>query len=143
MKRSIVVIAIFSVLSSAIWAQSLHAPAPGPEHKKLEYFLGQWVLEGNVKQSPTRTAGKFTGSEHIEWLPGNFFLVIHSSERLPIGEAKALAIMGFDPEEKVYTFHEFNSWGEDVASKGALQGETWTFHSESKSGRNLVKARYS
>lgn len=43
----------------------------------MDYFVGRWTGEGDVKASPFGPAGKFMFTEDKEWLPGGFFLVMH------------------------------------------------------------------
>src|SRR5215831_12685695 len=46
--RSVAVILICG-LTSLLRAQAPPAsPKPGPEHKKLEYFLGKWTVESEI-----------------------------------------------------------------------------------------------
>ncbi len=131
------------VLASVILAQAPpQQPKPGPEHTRIGYFVGKWTGEGEMKESPFGPAGKFTSTEHNEWLPGGFFLVMHSEEKGPMGEGKALAVMGYNSEEKVYTYSAFNSMGMTESAKGRVKGDTWTWRSESKLGGKPMKTRF-
>ncbi len=144
MKRMwIPIVAIVCALARTISAQAPpEMPKPGPEQGRLQYFVGRWITEGEAKQSPFGPAGKITGSEHYEWLPGGFFLEIHASAKGPMGDEKGLAVMGYDANERVYTYHAFNSLGMAVAATGSLQGDTWTWKSEMKMGGMPMKGRY-
>lgn len=117
-------------------------PKPTPEHKKLNLFTGNWSSEGTTQESPFGPAGKFTMKEHSEWFPGGFFVVSHSDVKMPMGEAKGLAIMGYDPVRKVYTYHAFDSMGMAESATGTLEGDTWTWTNESMMGGKEVKGRY-
>jgi hypothetical protein len=89
------------------------APKPGPEYQKIDYFAGTWVMDGEMKPGPYGPGGKVTVTEHNEWLPGGFFLVTHSDAQIAgMGNAKAVAIMGYDADAKTYTYDEYNSMGE-------------------------------
>jgi len=44
--------------ATAAFAQ-MDIPKPGPEVKKLDYFVGHWTSEGNVKPGPMGPGGKF------------------------------------------------------------------------------------
>lgn len=144
MKRRVAVaLVVMFVLGGVIFAQAPpQVPKPGPEHKRLDYFVGKWTSEVEMKQSPFGPAGKFTSTDHNEWMPGGFFLVLHSVGKGAMGEMSELAVMGYDPEEKVYTYHAFNSMGEAEASKGSLEGDTWTWTSESKVEGKPIKTRF-
>jgi hypothetical protein len=118
------------------------APTPGPEVKKLDYFAGNWKVEGEAKPGPMGPGGKFTGTEHDEWMPGGFFLLAHGTETGAMGNETSLGVYGYDPKEKVYTFHEFSSSGETVQAKGTVSGDTWTFTNEDKMDGKTVRGRY-
>ena len=144
MKRaSAVAFVVVLVLAAAISAQTPPpAPKPGPEHKRLAYFAGDWFSEADVKPSPFGPGGKFTSKDHTRWQPGGFFLVTHSEWKGGMGDGTGLAVMGYNSDEKVYTYHEFNSMGEAVSSKGTVAGDTWTWTSESKMGGKVMKTRF-
>ena len=60
-----------------------------------------------------------------------------------MGEAKGLAIMGYNTEDKVYTYHSFDSMGETMNQRPApCEGDTWIWHSEDKMGGKVIKGRY-
>jgi hypothetical protein len=114
------------------------APTPGPEVKKLDYFAGNWKSEGDMKPSSFGPGGKFSGTEHNEWMPGNFFLLSHGKETTSMGSGSSVGVYGYDTEAKVYTFDEFNSNGESVHAKGTLAGDTWTWtNAETMQGKMM------
>jgi len=78
MKRALVVFCVISLVGAGqALAQSPPAePKPGPEHKKLEYFVGKWSLEGEMKPGPMGPGGKMTASENCEWFMGGFHVEI-------------------------------------------------------------------
>ena len=117
-------------------------PKLGAEHKRMGYFVGNWKGEADVKQSPSGPAVKLTFTERIEWFPGGFFLIVHAEVKGPLGEMKSLAVMGYNSDEKVYTFHSFNNLGMAESAKGTVQGDTWTVVGESKMFGKPMKARY-
>jgi hypothetical protein len=59
----------------------------------------------------------------------------------PMGPAKGVSFMGYDPNEKVYTYHEFTSTGEAIDSKGTVSGDTWNWTAESKMGDAKISVR--
>jgi Protein of unknown function (DUF1579) len=143
-----VVLATQCALLILIAAASLQAqmgpPAPAPELKKLDFLTGDWTAEGTVNSGPGMPGGKFTMSTHAEWMDGNFFLVEHSDFDVPgMGKGKELAILGYDADRKVYTYHAFNSMGEAEDSTGTLDGDTWTWTSDEHFGPSPMKGRYS
>ncbi|HUK25089.1 MAG TPA: DUF1579 family protein [Terriglobales bacterium] len=118
-------------------------PKPGPEVKKLDYFVGSWTMEGEMKPGPMGPGGKFTGSETDEWMPGGFFLEAHEEFKTPMGDGTAKAFMGYDTEGKMYTYHSFASTGESENSTGMLEGDTWNWTSDEKMGGQTLKGKYS
>ena len=67
------------LLGIALTARTqVETPKPAPELKKLDYFAGTWTAEGEIKPGPLGPGGKFTGTNHVEWMDGGFFLVTHS-----------------------------------------------------------------
>jgi Protein of unknown function (DUF1579) len=131
-------------LLAAVSAQSqMPMPKPGPEVKKLEYFVGSWTLKGEMKPGPMGPGGKFTGSETDEWMPGGFFLEAHEAFNTPTGNGTGLSFLGYDTNDKVYTYHSFSSDGESEAATGTLTGDTWAFSSEERMGSQTFKGRYS
>jgi hypothetical protein len=141
MKRTSVTLLGMLLFSVAAVAQ-MGPPKPGPELKKLDYFLGTWTSDGDMKPGPMGPGGKFTSTGHGEWMDGGFFLVIHSDFKSGMGNSTGTAYMGYDPQEKVYTYDEFNSMGENIHSKGAVDGDTWSWSNDMKMGQQTMKAHY-
>lgn len=105
---------------------------PGPQVKKLDYFVGTWTSEGTIPPGPWGNGGKFSSTETSEWMPGGFFLVSHSDFKMPAelgGDGKGTSIMGYDTDKNVYTVDEFSSQGRHDTSKGTLTGDTWVWTS--------------
>ncbi len=117
-------------------------PKPGPEHQKLAYFAGKWASEGDMKPSSFGPGGKFTFTETCEWFAGGFALVCRSDGKMPEGTVKALSVMGYDPGEKTYIYFETNSFGENIFSRGTVEGDTWSWANESKMNGKPVRARF-
>jgi hypothetical protein len=118
-------------------------PKPGPEHQKLNYFVGNWTSEADMKPSPMGPGGKITVSEDSQWMEGGFFVVIRSTfKSAEMGSGSGIAFLGYDPQEKVYTYDEFNSVGQADHAKGTVEGDTWTWRSDVKMGPQTMKGRY-
>ena len=144
MKRISIAALVAALLCAVLSAaqNSPQMPKPGPELEKLKYFLGTWKMEGDMKPNPMGPGGKFTATEHNEWMPGGFFVVGHSSGSMAaMGKITGTAFMGYNPEEKVYTYNEFNSMGEAEASKGTIEGDTWTWTFSGNEGGKDFKGR--
>jgi hypothetical protein len=117
-------------------------PKPGPEHQKLAYFAGKWASEGEMKPSSFGPGGKFTFTETCEWFAGGFAIVCRSEGKMQEGTVEGLSIMGYDLGEKTYIYFETNTLGENVFSRGTVEGDTWTWMNESKMGGKPVRARF-
>ena len=130
------------LFSVAAFAQ-MGPTKPGPELKKIDYFNGVWTSQGEAKPSFMGPGGKFTESAHSAWMDGGFFLVIQSDFKGgAMGNSTGTALMGYDPQEKVYTYDAFSSMGEAIHSKGTIDGDTWNWTNEMKMGPQTMKARY-
>ena len=103
MRHNLVPLALVLALSAGVaFAEAPgEAPKPGPEHKKLGYFVGKWTSEGVVKANPFMPEGTFSAADTCEWFEGGFAVVCRSEGKGPAGPAKSLAIMGYSTEEKV------------------------------------------
>lgn len=133
---------LFISWSAALAQGPPQMPKPGPEVQRLGYFVGKWKGEGELKPGPYGPGGKFTTSDDNEWFPGGFFLVMHSDAKTPMGDGKSMMVVGYNTEEKGYTFHSIDSMGEAETSKGTVQGDTWTWLGESKMGGKSIKSRF-
>jgi len=69
MKRAAAAILLtVCILASVTLAQPpQQAPKPDPEHKWMDYYVGRWTGEADVKASPSGPAGKLTYTEDVEW----------------------------------------------------------------------------
>jgi hypothetical protein len=120
----------------------VQGPNPAPELKQVEYFVGTWFSEGDRKPGPMGPGGKMTMTEHNQWMEGGFFLTMRSEFNIAgLGGGSGMAYMGFDIDEKVYTYDEFNSMGEAEHSTGSVDGDTWTWTREQHLGGNTMKSR--
>src|SRR5688572_14599537 len=111
MRRLAVVVAVLSMQVAAVIAQKPEVPKPGPEHQRLAAFVGNWTFEGEMKPGPMGPGGKMTGTDRIDWVPGNFFIQRLYQGKSPIGEMQGLEILGYDAAKKVYTFNSFDNMG--------------------------------
>ncbi|MGA7908013.1 MAG: DUF1579 family protein [Candidatus Sulfotelmatobacter sp.] len=142
MKRAGMILAAGMVFAAVALAQE-SMPKPGPEHKKLDVFVGAWTVEGNVKPNPMGPGGKMSEKETCEWMDGSFFVVCHVDFRSAnSGNGSGLSVMGYSTGDKAYTYREFNSWGEFEDSRGAVDGDTWTWTADEKMGDTVMKGRF-
>jgi hypothetical protein len=134
---------LFLILVAVSAVAQMGGP-PGPEVKKLEYFVGTWTTEGTIAQGPWGSGGKFTGSGTTEWLPGNFFVKSDTESKMPAelgGDNKAVMIMGYDTQQSTYTSDRYSSMGQHESSKGSLSGDTWTWTNSSNYGGMEIQGK--
>jgi hypothetical protein len=139
--RSVAVILICG-FTSLLLAQAPPAPPkPGPEYKKLEYLVGKWTLESEIKANEFVPAGK-TVSTETETLgrrdsPEGFYVERRSEGQL----GTTLEIITYDSHAKVYTAYYANSAGLVGAATGSVNGNTWTWMVEDKFAGKAVKGK--
>jgi Protein of unknown function (DUF1579) len=137
--RSSVAVILICGFTSLLLAQAPPAPPkPGPEHKKLEYFLGKWTVEGEIKANEFVPAGKTVSTETDTLGPGGFYVEARAEGgQLPT----RLGIMAYDSHAKVYTEYHADSVGLVGTGTGSVNGNTWTWMEEDKFAGNAIKGR--
>jgi hypothetical protein len=132
MKRtSLACLFVFLFGTPCLFAQaSPQTSKPSPELEKQSFFVGTWKLEGTTKSSPFSRGGeKFDSVEHLEWMPGGFFLMAQSYSA---GKLAELTIIGYDANEKVFTHTSFTSSGRTELWRGAAENDSWTWTRDGK-----------
>jgi hypothetical protein len=127
----------------AVSAQSapIGAPKPGPEHKRLEVFLGKWTGTGQAQASPYGPAAPVSSTDTFEWLPGGFFMAHHWDVKQGATIIKGMEIIGYDPKAKTYTSTFFDNAGNTGVFKATVQGDTWTWTGETEVAGKPLKER--
>jgi hypothetical protein len=139
-KRSIGFLAIcVLLLGVSLKAQAPAMPKPGPEQKRLAYFVGNWTEKG--KSTMPGMVGDVSSTQKWEWMSGGFFLEAHMDMTSTMGKAKALGVMGYDPDSKMYTYNEFDSNGGAITAKGKPDGDTWNWTSDMMMEGKPMKTR--
>jgi hypothetical protein len=144
--RTFAVLAVCLVVSMSgqrVLAAQAQPTKPGPEHKRLGYFVGKWKTEGEMKPGPMGPGGKMTSTDTCEWFEGNYSVVCRYEGTGPMGPSKAMGIIGYNPEEKVYTYYAVDNSSMNMASvpKGTVKGNTWTYTDEGTMGGKKFKSR--
>jgi hypothetical protein len=141
--NTVVFLTLLGAIALSAQAQ-MQMPKPAPELKKLEYFVGSWTMGGDSKASPMGPGGKWSGTEHLKWMEGGFFLVSQSTFKSDsMGSGNGTAYMGYDANDKMYTYDAFNTTGEAEHAKGMNDGDTWTWTADEKMNGQTMKGRYS
>ena len=145
-KLAIVVITVLftAALSARAQEKKMEAPKPGPEVKKLGYFVGTWKSDGELKENPFgMPAGKYTSTDKCEWFAGGFQVVCHTSGTGPMGAMHGMGIIAYNPMKKVYTYYGIDSSGMADESMGHVDGNMWVYTSDMDMGGKTIHGRYS
>ena len=136
--RSPVTVVLICGLTSLLLAQAPPAPPkPGPEHKKLEYFLGKWTVESEIKANKYVPAGKGVTTATVTLGPGGFCVESRAEGQIP----RTDAIIAYDSDAKVYTEFYASSAGLVGTGIGSVNGNTWTWMVEDRFAGKAVKGR--
>ena len=146
MKHPMLVLATAGLLAAVAAAQAqetkMEAPKPAPEVKNLDYFVGNWTSEAEMKPGPWGPGGKMMSSSHCSWMQGGFFVVCNEDSSGAMGKMHGLGVLGYDSASKSYTWNGFNSMGENEHAMGSKDGKTWTYSNESMMNGKAMKGRY-
>ena len=112
-------------------------PKPGPEHKKLEYFVGKWTVESEIKANEFVPAGKSVGTETGTLGPGGFYVESRAEGQF----GTRFGVIAYDSHAKVYTSYYASSVGLVGTATGTVNGNTWTWMVEDKLAGQAVKGR--
>ena len=135
--RSVTVILICGLTSLLLSQAPPAPPKPGPEHKKLEYFVGKWTVESEIKANEFMPAGKTVGTETAILGPGGFYVESRAEGKF----GTRLAIIAYDSHAKVYTSYYASSAGFVGTATGTVNGNTWTWMVEDKYAGKSIKGR--
>jgi hypothetical protein len=141
MKSTLSAAVALSVLTTVAAAQPPQATKPGPEHKRIGYFAGQWNFQGEAKPSPMGPAGKISATESCDWFAGGFHLVCRSKGTGPMGASTSQSIMAYDAGRKAYTYHSISSLGNAIFVRGNVDGKVWTWTDEITADGKPMKIR--
>lgn len=124
--------------------KKMEMPKPGPEVKKLSYFVGTWTMTGDMKENSFgMPPGKFTGTSKCEWFAGGYQVVCHDTGKGPMGTMHSMGILSYNAEDKMYSYYGIDSMGMAEGSKGKVDGNNWVYTSDSKMGGKTYHGRYS
>ena len=141
MKRMAVQVAVLLACAASLSGQAPTAPKPGPEHERLGVFVGNWTFVGEMKPGPMGPGGKMTGSDRLQWMPGNFFVERRFEGKGPMGQMSGLEILGYDAAKKAHTFTFVDSMGSMGAGTMTVSGNTWTFNGTTSMGGKSMQER--
>ena len=104
----------------------------------MEYFVGTWKTEGEIKANEFVPAGKSVTTETYTLGPGGFYLEVDRPQgRIP----RTQGISAYDSHAKVYTTFYANSAGLVGTGTGTVNGNTWTWMIEDTFAGKAIKGR--
>ncbi|MED1801389.1 DUF1579 family protein [Brevibacillus porteri] len=98
---------------------------PDPALSHLNVFVGKWMTEGLITESPSGPAVKLKAIDTYEWLPGGFFLIHHVDGLIGDKEVKTIEIIGYDASNQVYFTHAYDNHGSMASYYANLLGRDW------------------
>jgi hypothetical protein len=107
-----------------------HAPAPGPEHKRLDVFIGKWMTQGQTVATGAVPAVQILASDVYEWMPGGFFVLHTAYGRIGDMDVGGTEIIGYDAASKTYRTHLFDSQGNLITEALSVDDGTWRWQGE-------------
>ncbi|MEK6324240.1 MAG: DUF1579 family protein [Acidobacteriota bacterium] len=120
-------------------------PKPGPEHRRLDVFVGKWSMEGQQYESEFGPAAKLTAVETYEWLPGGFFLVHRFEGGFEGGgddqEMACIEIIGHDAASQSYLCHSFYNDGKTNEWQARERDGIWTLTGDWQTAAKSPKVR--
>lgn len=132
------VICVVLVLAAASIASAQEAPSMSPASRQLAYFVGRWQVETTTEQAQGASAAA-VAVQDVAWLEGTSFLVMRpEGGTLPENSAR-LAILGYDPRERVYTADFFISPDARLSMTGLVTGSRWTWLSRDGQFRQTIQ----
>ncbi|HET8648171.1 MAG TPA: DUF1579 family protein, partial [Vicinamibacteria bacterium] len=135
--------AVSALAAGSAHAQGPPAPSrPGPETRKLGYFVGTWRGQSQMKPGPFGPGGRITGTDTCEWFAGGFHLICRSQGTGVRGTFRGMSIMSWNAQEKAYSYYAFDHKGTTEVARGTFDGTTWTWSSDSTLDGKSIRGRY-
>jgi Protein of unknown function (DUF1579) len=112
--------------TQVVSGQALQKPQPGPEHQRLEFFVGRWQVEGDDK-----FGGKVTRTSTCEWFDGRFHVICRADSTSSLrGNTKDLELLTYDSEQRAVCELQHRQLWDSTLATGKLDGKTWRWTGE-------------
>ncbi len=97
MKPSLIAICSTAIcICSTAFAWPQHAPAPSKQHKVLQKFAGEWVLQSKMEAVPGQPAFECSGTMNSRML-GQYWAISEVTGEMPGGvQVTAMQTLGYD-----------------------------------------------
>ncbi len=106
------------------------AEQPGPEHKLLQVFIGQWINEGHTVEAPGSPSVKILTSDVYDWMPGGFFVLHTAYGRIGNMDVGGTEILGYDRAARRYSSRFYDSRGNVSEAVLTADNNSWTWRGE-------------
>jgi hypothetical protein len=103
-------------------------PEPIEELKKLQPFVGKWIVEGqNLSGAPVAPNTEVAGVQTYDWLPGNFFLVGKWDRQFDDSEHIGIGMFGYDLTKQEFYLNNYDNLGHAVTYDVDSYRHIWKF----------------
>jgi hypothetical protein len=142
MKRTVLLLALLALIVPGLAVAQAPAPTrPGPEHKKLAIWIGDWTYEGEIFATPLGPAGKTQGKASVRSALGGFFVEWRGEDAGAWGAMQWLELDGYDAAQKRYTWDLFGSDGAGQRVHYTIEGTTVAYSGTQRAGNKEVRIR--
>lgn len=114
---------------------AVKAPEPSLELKRLQVFVGKWLVEGqNFAAAPVAPNSEFTGVQTYDWFPGNFYLVEKWDRQFNDDENIGIGMFGFNEEVQEFYLTTYDNMGHERIYTIDSYRHIWKFTSRNERG---------
>lgn len=139
--RKLLVVGLLAVGGGVLAVAQTPAPALGPEYQQLGYLVGVWKAGGQTKATPISAAGKFAATITCSKFAGGRNVVCNVEGKMGAEPYHEMAIFGYDPEAKLYTWYDIDSTGMNSFTHGSFEATTWIYTFDLKADGKPLKLR--
>ena len=141
MKTPMTLLAVICLVAAALGQPPSPAPKPGPEHQKLNIWVGDWTYEGESQATPLEPAGRWVGKSTNRPILGGFFVEFRARDEGPTGTNQYFEVDGYDALNKRYTWNGFSSAGSINSVTYTIDGTTVNYSGTALQGDKQYKIR--
>ena len=142
MKTLITLIAAACLVGAAFGQQPNSSPTPGPEHKKLEIWVGDWTYETVAQASPLGPASTYTGKNTARPILNGWFVECRGEDKGPSGTTQYTEIDGYEAAVKRYRWTCFIGDGSVQDFTYTIDGSKVAYSGAVNSGQTLLMAAF-
>lgn len=125
MKRIAGGVGLFILIWIAVCAHGQPAKStPPPELRKLNVWVGDWVLSGMAKDAPGGREYQVDWRLHEHWILNGSFLQVDQTWKGDGQESRALEMLFYDAARKTYTDSGFGSDGSTWSLTATFRNHT-------------------